>query len=608
MSRLAKLSLVTTVLTFLAVTAGGLVRATGSGLGCPGWPKCYGRWIPPANAHSIIEMTHRYLVSLSIYAAVAVLVSILIWHRRERFTLALGLAIVPLFIAQAALGAYVVGRELIWWSVVAHLALAMVLMATLIVLTVHLSAGPPVEHSDHSFTKLVAATAGATYVLLLLGSTVTGKGAGLAYKDWPLMNGSAFPANVHHLLPALQFSHPVVAAAVGILAAVVVVRAWRTGPGAVRRLGVLLGTLFGVEILIGGVNVFSRLHSASVTTHLALGAAIFGTLVALYAVARRTTATAAASTDFRASTVDNPPSTHESREERGMTVKEKVGAYLALTKPRIIELLLVTTVPTMVVADRGVPSGWLILATLVGGTLAAGGANALNMYIDRDIDRLMERTKGRPLVTGVIQPTSALVFALVLEAIAFVELWLLVNPLSAVLAVSATAFYVFVYTLWLKRTSKQNIVIGGAAGAVPVLVGWSAVTGSLGLAPLVLFSIIFYWTPPHFWALAIRYRDDYAAAEVPMLPVVDTFQSTARKILIYTLILWAATLLFYDVGGMGDIYLAAAFVLGGIFTYHALRLRQQATTARAMRLFGWSISYVTLLFGAMALDQLVHVH
>src|SRR3954447_4270119 len=341
MSRLAKAFLATTAVPLLAATAGGMVRATGSGLGCPGWPKCYGRWIPPANAHSIIEMTHRYLVSFSIYAAVAVLVSILIWHRRDRFTLALGVAIVPLFIAQAALGAYVVGRELIWWSVVTHLALAMVLMATLIVLTVHLSAGAPKEHSDRSFIKLVVVTGAATYVLLLLGSTVTGKGAGLAYRDWPLMNGAAIPSNIDRLLPALQFSHRIVAAAVGILAAFVVVRAWRTGPGVIRRLGVLLGTLFGVEILIGGVNVFSRLHSASVTTHLALGAAIFGTLVALFAVARRTQSSASLRI-ADAYAVEDP--------QRTMPVKEKVGAYLALTKPRIIELLLVTTVPTMVVA------------------------------------------------------------------------------------------------------------------------------------------------------------------------------------------------------------------------------------------------------------------
>ena len=286
-------------------------------------------------------------------------------------------------------------------------------------------------------------------------------------------------------------------------------------------------------------------------------------------------------------------------------MREKVLAYVALTKPRIVELLLVTTVPTMVVADRGVPSVWLVLATLVGGSMAAGGANAINMYLDRDIDRVMRRTQGRPLVTGAVQPAPALVFAIVLETIAFVELWLAVNPLSALLAVSATLFYVFVYTVWLKRTSSQNIVIGGAAGAVPVLVGWSAVTGHLGLAPLVLFSIIFYWTPPHFWALAIRYREDYAAADVPMLPVVASFATTARKILLYTLALWAVTLLFYPVGRMGDLYLAAAILLGGIFTWHAIQLLRSGTAERAMRLFTWSISYVTLLFGAMAVDQLV---
>src|SRR5580658_10061234 len=198
----------------------------------------------------------------------------------------------------------------------------------------------------------------------------------------------------------------------------------------------------------------------------------------------------------------------------------RVAAYVALTKPRIVELLLVTTLPTMIVAQRGLPSIGLIVATLAGGSLAAGGANAINMFVDRDIDQLMHRTRNRPLVTGAVTPSAALVFACLLEVAAFGELWRFVNLLSAVLAVSATAFYVFVYTLWLKRRSAQNIVIGGAAGAVPVLVGWAAVTGRLSWAPVVLFAIIFLWTPPHFWALAVRYRDDYKAADVPMQPVV----------------------------------------------------------------------------------------
>lgn len=280
-------------------------------------------------------------------------------------------------------------------------------------------------------------------------------------------------------------------------------------------------------------------------------------------------------------------------------------AYLALTKPRIIELLLVTTVPAMVVAARGWPRTGLVLATLVGGSLAAGGANAVNMYVDRDIDRVMGRTRNRPLVTGEVSPRAALVFAVALEAAAFVWLWALVNLLAAVVAVGATAFYVFVYTLWLKRTSTANIVIGGAAGAAPVLVGWAAVTGSLALAPWVLFAVIFFWTPPHFWALAIRYRDDYRAAGVPMLPAVRTLPETARKILVYTLVLWVTTLLFWPVGHMGRLYLAAAVALGAVFTYRAAALLWDASPSRAMGLFRYSITYLTLLFAAMAADQLL---
>ncbi len=286
-------------------------------------------------------------------------------------------------------------------------------------------------------------------------------------------------------------------------------------------------------------------------------------------------------------------------------LRARVAGYVALTKPRIIELLLVTTVPTMVVADNGVPSLWLMVATVVGGTLAAGGANAINMYVDRDIDAIMKRTRNRPLVTGVMEPRSALIFALTIEVVAFVWLWRFVNLLSAVLAVSACLFYVFVYTLWLKRTSTSNIVIGGAAGAAPVLIGWSAVTGQLAWAPVVLFGVMFFWTPPHFWALAIRYKDDYAAADVPMLPSVASLHTTAVRILSYTLVVWALSLVFSPVAHMGALYDVAALALGAVFTWLAVVVLRTESAKAAMRLFTYSITYITLLFAAMAIDVLV---
>jgi len=288
-----------------------------------------------------------------------------------------------------------------------------------------------------------------------------------------------------------------------------------------------------------------------------------------------------------------------------ISVRAGLAGYIALTKPRIIELLLVTTVPTMFVAERGVPSVWLMVATVVGGTLAAGGANAMNMVIDLDIDRVMERTRDRPLVTGAVGSTGAMVFAVSLEVVAFAWLVATVNLLSAVLAVSATIFYVFVYSMWLKRTSTTNIVVGGAAGAVPVLVGWSAVTGSLDWPPVVLFLVVFYWTPPHFWALAIRYRDDYAAAGVPMLPVVAGPRATAHRIVGYTAILVVVTVVFSPVAKMGAVYLVAALVLGAVFIALALALRADPDERRAMRLFHYSITYLTLLFGTMVVDVLV---
>ena len=288
-----------------------------------------------------------------------------------------------------------------------------------------------------------------------------------------------------------------------------------------------------------------------------------------------------------------------------LSIVVRVSAYVALTKPRIIELLLITTLPTMILAQGGMPGVWLMMATLLGGTLAAGGANAINMYVDRDIDKLMHRTAKRPLVTGVIAPRNALIFAVTLEVVAFVELWSWVNLLSAALAVSATLFYVFIYTLWLKRTSKQNIVIGGAAGAMPVLVGWAAVTNSLAWTPIVLFAVIFTWTPPHFWALAFKYKDDYEAANVPMMPVVATFRRTAIEILVYTLIMVGFTLLLAPVAHLGALYLVSAALLGIGFVAMSVRLWMQATPKASMQLFSYSITYLTLLFIVMAFDVFV---
>ncbi|MDP3713942.1 MAG: heme o synthase [Mycobacteriales bacterium] len=294
---------------------------------------------------------------------------------------------------------------------------------------------------------------------------------------------------------------------------------------------------------------------------------------------------------------------------RAARTRAVVMAYVALTKPRIIELLLVTTVPTMVLAERGLPSLWLVAATLVGGSLAAGSANALNCWYDRDIDSVMQRTQRRSLVRHTVSDRGALVFGLVLGVVATAWLAATTNLLSALLADAAIAFYVLVYTMVLKRRTSQNIVWGGAAGCMPVVIGWSAVTGTLAWEALVLFLVVFFWTPPHFWALAMRYRDDYAAAGVPMLPVVATPRQVTVRMTAYS---WAmvatSVLLAWPLGSSGAIYTVSAVVLGGVFLAEAHRLQakvKRGADVNPMRLFHWSISYLALLFLAVAVDQLV---
>ncbi len=280
-----------------------------------------------------------------------------------------------------------------------------------------------------------------------------------------------------------------------------------------------------------------------------------------------------------------------------------VAAYFALTKPRIIELLLITTIPSMVLAARGWPGTTLVLTTLIGGALSAGGANALNSYFDRDIDEVMRRTRARPLARHEIQPRNALIFGIVLGTAGFAWLGVFTNLLAALISTAALLFYVFVYTIALKRSTVQNIVIGGAAGAAPVLVGWAAVTNTIGLPAWVLFLVVFYWTPPHFWALAIRYKDDYEAAGVPMLPVVSGVEVTTRRMLLYTGVMVGVSLLLVPVASMSWIYLGAAIGLGAWFLWDTWRVYRRPEDA--MRLFTTSTVYLSALFASVMLDVLV---
>ena len=286
----------------------------------------------------------------------------------------------------------------------------------------------------------------------------------------------------------------------------------------------------------------------------------------------------------------------------------KLRAYFLLTKPRVIELLLIATVPTMILAQRGLPDIWLILATLFGGALSAGSANAFNCYIDSDIDKLMGRTKNRPLATGELTQREALVFAWSIGVISFVWFALVINLLSALLSLAAILFYVFVYTLGLKRRTPQNIVWGGAAGAMPALIGWAAVTNEVSLSAWVLFLIIFLWTPPHYWPLSMRYLEEYKVANVPMLPVVAKNEVVGRQIILYAWAYLASTLLLIPVASMGIIYTVVAVVAGIWFTWESHRLYNEARVrvpANPMRLFHGSITHLTLLFLAIAIDPLI---
>jgi protoheme IX farnesyltransferase len=569
---------VTLLVAFLVVVWGGVVRVTGSGLGCPDWPLCHGHFLPGLDPATQIEWFHRFLGiagGLSLASLVAVTLA---RYRSDRRLVFMVVGAGVLYVLQAFLGAIVVLLELPDTWVTAHLANAELILAVLTVLAVGVRWPHTLVARDRGapWTALLLAAAVGTYVLLLTGAYVRGAGAATACTTWPLCDGGSFPI---FGAAAVHMAHRFVAAIVGIVVFAGCYLAWkhRREAEGLGPLAILTAVVFAAQVLVGAANPLSGFSPWALGAHPAMASLLWCCIVALTAVAW-----------------------HPSLPSRAM-----VSDLVALTKPQIMSLLLLTALGGMFLANRGVPPFGLLIATLVGGAAASGGASALNHYFDRDIDDLMRRTRRRPLPSHRVPDEWAIGMGIALNILAFAVLALFANIVAATLAIVGTLFYIFVYTLWLKRTTVQNIVIGGAAGAIPPLVGWAAVTGSLDLEAWLLFAIVFFWTPAHFWALALLIRDDYARAGVPMLPVVRGEEATAWGIFTYALSLVPLSMLLFLGGGLGLLYLAAAIALGLIFVALAVRLIRAAATRRravARGIYLYSLLYLALLFVVIMVD------
>jgi heme o synthase len=577
-------------LAFGLIVLGGVVRITGSGMGCGDhWPLCDGRWFPPLDLPTLIEIGHRWAAALVSIVVLATTGVAWIRHRTEpRLRDPATLAFV-LLVVQVLLGAVTVKLALPPWVVITHFANAMVLLAILIVTA--LRATEPETASSplprHRWHRLVLSVAGLGFVVILFGAQVANFHAGLLCLGLPLCNGAILPPATP--LASLHWTHRVLAFTFVALLLVLTVRLQRlSDPGSrmVRRWVVVVLLIALLQIGLGGAMVLQLLPPGLRVAHLLVGTSLWGALVVLAFYSNRTRA---------------PEKVADSERSHRPTL---LTDLITLTKPRIISLLLVTTVAPMFITPAGLPSVSLVLWVILGGYLMAGGANAINMWFDRDIDTKMSRTRLRPIPAGRISASAGLGFGIGLGLLAFAIFWYRVNALSAWLALSGLLFYVFIYTIWLKRTSPQNIVIGGAAGAFPPLVGWVAMTGRLDLAAIYLFAIVFYWTPPHFWALALIKQAEYAKAGVPMLPVVRGEQRTKFEMLAYTLILLPLTLMPAFFGALGLFYGVAAAILGGRLLWYCIRLlRERSITPLAWRMYRYSLLYLALLFAAMGVDR-----
>jgi len=596
-----RIAWVTVGFTYFLIALGGTVRVSDSGLSCPDWPLCFGQAFALAGLHALLEEFHRYAASIVSVLIIALVISVLVWARKERQILIPSLILPVLLVIQIVLGGLTVLWKLPPEIITAHLGTALAIFA--MVITVAVMSGeakPSKEHPDKTrkFVRLSITNALLVYGLMLSGSYVVGSSATLACPGWPLCGTPPQWAIQYHLADINSF-HRLVAVFVGLVLIWTLISALRRRKVAPGQAWVALvaGVLFVAQSSVGGLIVLLKRPDFVAGLHLALATAVWGCLVLLAVLAAR---------QLRAAPQGEALEELVAEKKEVGPIRQTIANYVDLMKPHVTVLLLGTTLAAMAIAQRGLPPLGLVLATLLGGAMAAGSANCINCYIDRDIDQIMGRTQRRSLPAGRVQPTQALIFGIVLGVGAFVVLSLFVNLLSAILACSAILFYVFVYTLWLKRTSAQNIVIGGAAGAVPVLVGWTAVTHTLTLPAIWLFALIFYWTPPHFWALSLLIQKDYEKASIPMMPVVLGERETRKQIFLYSLLLLAVTLILFAMHAMGYIYLVAAVVLGGILLYMSIRLLRDKSKKWARTLFWYSNCYLAMIFAAMVVDRVIH--
>jgi heme o synthase len=613
----ARLTIANAIAIWLLIVLGGLVRVTYSGTGCgEDWPLCNGRLLPRLQFNELIEWTHR-LVSLLVGVLLLVTVAAtLIWYRRERKLLIFGLLTPFSYLLQAALGAMTVILHLDHSWVAAHMANSMILIAwaTLLAFYARRQPAQPGRASRQTVRLRVLALIGLffTFAAMGSGSAVIGMGANLACPTWPQCSpDQIFPVSSEQWV---SFGHRLSVGIANILLIVLGVAVWRTRRHerpTVRVIGVLAG-LFALQVFLGAFTVFLDAPAFLKGAHLAVAAATWSTLVITTALIWRNLSTVPDSGKHSDLQAKNPALVQKELVSVGdkMSMLQTVWLYLSLMRLNVIPLLLVPTGAAMLMAAAQQPGTTpnlieLLILTLTGGTLAAGGAHALNQYYERDLDARMRRTRRRAIVTGQLRPRNALIFGLALTTTAVILLALTVNWLAAALSLGGHFFYTFVYTLWLKRTTAQNIVIGGAAGAVPPLVGWAAVTGRLDLPALLFFAIIFFWTPAHFWALALVRREDYEAAGVPMLPVVRGEAYTRRSILVYSLLLVGVSVLPVVLGTLGWLYLLIAVGLGGWFVRQSWRLQLSRTNIGAWRLFKFSNYYLALLYAVMVIDRLI---